>query len=183
MTPQEILTDDEIERVHAHANFGPMAKRDVVAEGVLKTTFGYHCGSTQLNILQEHGLVRRLKPGSRSTTLTAKGMRYLQASFGGRLSDILKPQPAQGAIAKIASVSESLGRNSGEPSIEFAGAIVSHLAAHPEDIETFMREGVEMMIDGRLTLISGCLSHRCNDGEVRQSRELRELLGTRRSLQ
>lgn len=86
-------------------------------------------------------------------------------------------------IAKIASVSQGLYHQSGEPSIEYAGAIVSHLAAHPEDIEVFMREGAGMLIDGRMSLISGCLSHRCNDGHVRASRELRKLIGKQRALQ
>lgn len=85
-------------------------------------------------------------------------------------------------IAKIASVSQGLYHQSGEPSIEYAGAIVSHLAAHPEDIETFMSEGAGMMIDGRMSLISGCLSHRCGDGQVRASRKIRELTGQWREI-
>ena len=31
--PEDIISDDEIERVHANANFGCMKKRDVVNQG------------------------------------------------------------------------------------------------------------------------------------------------------
>jgi len=86
-------------------------------------------------------------------------------------------------IAQIAHVSQKLCQQSGEPSIEYAGAIVSHLAAYPEDIEVFMREGAGMLIDGRMTLISGCLAHRCNDGRVRNSHEIRELTSAQKMMQ
>jgi len=33
MDPRKIITDEEIERVHANANFGTMSKRDVVNTG------------------------------------------------------------------------------------------------------------------------------------------------------
>ncbi|MCF6432638.1 hypothetical protein [Leisingera sp. MMG026] len=96
------------------------------------------------------------------------------------LSGTLSPKDL---IAKIAYVSQALYYQSGEPSIAYAGAIVSHLAAHPEDVEAFMRDGAEMLIDGRMTLISGCLAHRCNDGQVRGSHEIRELTSARKVLQ
>lgn len=54
----EIIPDDEVEAVHAFANFGDQSKRDVVDEGVLKYAFGYEAGSTQLAILREHGLLK-----------------------------------------------------------------------------------------------------------------------------
>ena len=56
MTTSEIISDADIERVHAHANFGDMSKRDVVDDGVLHYVFGYDTGHTQMTILREHGL-------------------------------------------------------------------------------------------------------------------------------
>ena len=85
-------------------------------------------------------------------------------------------KPAE-LIRKIAEVSESISQGSGEPSIEFAGMMVSHFTAHPDDIETFMHEGIEMFFDGRIGSLTGCLSHRCNDGVVRSSETIRALHG------
>jgi hypothetical protein len=82
MTPEEIIPESEIDRVHGNANFGPMPKRRVVDEGVLKYAFGYQSGYTQLQILIEHSLIRKPKPGSYKSTLTAKGQRYLRAMKG-----------------------------------------------------------------------------------------------------
>lgn len=81
MTPQEIIPDAEVDRVHANANFGSMSKRAVIAEGVLKSAFGYSHGSTALAILVEHGLVRRPRPHACRAPLTEKGRKYLRAAF------------------------------------------------------------------------------------------------------
>lgn len=81
MTPQEIISDDEITRVHGHANFGAMDPREVVNDGVRKTAVGYHCGSTQLHILREHGLVTKFRPGSSNTDLTKKGKSYARSIY------------------------------------------------------------------------------------------------------
>jgi hypothetical protein len=80
-TVQDIISDEDISKVHANANFGSMSKRSVVDEGVLKYAFGYEGGHTQLQILLEHGLVKKPKPMSYKTTLTKKGQRYLRAAF------------------------------------------------------------------------------------------------------
>lgn len=74
-----IITEEEIERVHANANFGSLSKRKVVNDGVLKTSMGYIMGYTQLCILLEHGLVKNPKPGCYKTTLTQKGFKYLRS--------------------------------------------------------------------------------------------------------
>lgn len=89
ISPHEIITDAEIDRVHGHANFGDMSKRSVVNEGLLKYAFGFTSGFTQLSILIEHGLVRKPLPGSYSTTLTKKGFKYLQAVFGRNFPSII----------------------------------------------------------------------------------------------
>lgn len=79
---REIVTDDQVEEVHANANFGPsLTKRDVVNQGVVTYAFGYTSGHTQLQILTEHGLVK--KPKGYNTMLTKKGFEYLWALFRG----------------------------------------------------------------------------------------------------
>ena len=84
-TKAEIITDEQVEIVHAYANFGDQSKRDVVDEGVLKYAFGFDSGGTQLQILHEHGLVR--KPNGYKTTLTNKGVKYLRAMFEWQVID------------------------------------------------------------------------------------------------
>lgn len=83
-----IISDEDVERVHGNANFGSLSKRRVVNDGVLKTAMGYSMGHTQLCILMEHGLVKTPKPGRYETSLTKKGIRYLQTIF--RYQDIEK---------------------------------------------------------------------------------------------
>lgn len=77
---EEIISDEEIERVHANANFGCMSKRDVVNQGVLKCASGYYQGSTSNQIIREHGLV------DAKYRLTKKGRRYLWAAFSAAIS-------------------------------------------------------------------------------------------------
>lgn len=72
---KEIISDEEIERVHANANFGGMDKRTVVDQGVLKCASGYHQGYTSTEILKEHGLI------TDKYKLTKKGQKYLWAAF------------------------------------------------------------------------------------------------------
>ena len=76
-TTSDLIPDEEIERVHANANFGRMTKRQVVDEGVLKYAAGYTTGHTMFTILQEHGLIR--KSISYKSRLTIKGQDYFQA--------------------------------------------------------------------------------------------------------
>ncbi|MBL4800290.1 MAG: hypothetical protein JKY45_00250 [Emcibacter sp.] len=76
MKVEDIISDDEIDRVHAYASFGDISKRDVVRYGLLKCASGYHQGHTTGQIIKEHGLV------GKNMTLTKKGRRYLWAAFG-----------------------------------------------------------------------------------------------------
>lgn len=75
----EIITDDEIIRVHGHANFGLMSPREVVNDGVRKSAVGYHCGHTQFTILREHSLITKPRGMSYAVSLTKKGKRYARA--------------------------------------------------------------------------------------------------------
>ena len=77
MKPNEIISDDDIERVHGHANFGTnITKREVVDYTVLKYACGFQSGHTAWQIIFEHGLLRK------DNQLTVKGKKYLWAVFG-----------------------------------------------------------------------------------------------------
>lgn len=82
MIPQSIISDEEIEKVHANANFGSTTKRDVVNFSVLKAASGYWGGHTEIEIAREHGLLIRSRDRSRKPALTKKGKKYLWAAFG-----------------------------------------------------------------------------------------------------
>jgi hypothetical protein len=76
----DILSNEEIDQVHANANFGTMSNRAVVDEGVTKYFCGYTSGYNQFLILCEHGLLKRHKDvHSLKGSLTKKGMDYLRA--------------------------------------------------------------------------------------------------------
>jgi hypothetical protein len=81
MTPTEIISDADVDRVHANANFGDMPKRQVINEGVFKYAIGSHCGHTQTQILREHGLITQPRGPSENASLTAKGKRYARAVY------------------------------------------------------------------------------------------------------
>ena len=77
--PEEIISDAEIIRVHAYANFGSMTPRQVVNDGVRKYAVGFTGGSTQVAILREHGLIKKPKGCGYKADLTEKGKRYARA--------------------------------------------------------------------------------------------------------
>lgn len=79
---REIISDDEIVRVHGNARFGSLSPRDVVADGVRKYAVGFEGGYTKLCILLEHGLITKPRPGSSKASLTEKGKRYARVLHG-----------------------------------------------------------------------------------------------------
>ena len=82
--PEDIISDEEITRVHGYANFGSMSPREVVNDGVHKYAIGFTGGHTQLCILMEHRLITKPKPGKYSANLTQKGKRYARAIWNTR---------------------------------------------------------------------------------------------------
>lgn len=80
ITVQTIISDKEIDRVHANSSFGKISKRDVVKYGLLKCASGFHQGSTSKAIIREHGLI------GKNYTLTKKGKKYLWAAFSTAIS-------------------------------------------------------------------------------------------------
>lgn len=81
-TPEEIITDEEIERVHANADFGSMSKRAVVNLGVLKVAAKLRMGHTATKICSEHGLI------TKGYNLTKKGRQYLWAMYQPKGKDV-----------------------------------------------------------------------------------------------
>lgn len=77
----EIISDAEIARVHGNADFGAMTPRDVVSDGVRKYAVGYESGYTQLQILLEHRLITKPRPGSYRADLTKKGKKYARVLY------------------------------------------------------------------------------------------------------
>ena len=94
--PEEIISDAEIIRVHAYANFGSMTPRQVVNDGVRKYAVGFTGGSTQVAILREHGLIKKPKGCGYKADLTEKGKRYARAIWSDAdLHDATKAQLAE----------------------------------------------------------------------------------------
>lgn len=107
----KIVSDEEVARVHGNANFGATSPREVVNEGVRKTAVGYHCGSTMLSILREHGLITKPRPGTSDCDLTKKGK-----SYGRALWPALASPPVSERERELASALEpfaNLGVTSG----------------------------------------------------------------------
>ena len=88
--PEEIISDEEIIRVHGYANFGSMTPREVVNDGVRKYAVGFTGGSTQVAILREHGLITAPRGAGYRANLTEKGKRYARSIYNTRT-----PDPAQ----------------------------------------------------------------------------------------
>lgn len=104
----EIISDDEIARVHGHANFGPsITPREVVNEGVRKYAVGYHSGYTQLTILLEHGLITNPRPGRYDANLTKKGKKYARVLYRREAALLSEIAALRGALTWVDQVQPS----------------------------------------------------------------------------
>lgn len=72
---ETIVTDEEMTKAFANANFGSMTHREVLKQAVMKCAGRYHSGFTSTQIIEELGL------RGRNGNLTAKGGRYLYAAW------------------------------------------------------------------------------------------------------
>jgi len=72
---EQIISDEDVARVHGSADFGDMTARRVVDQGVSNVALGYHCGSVMQSILIEHGLAWP-RSGESPKHLKPKGQRY-----------------------------------------------------------------------------------------------------------
>lgn len=82
--PEEIISDEEVAKVHGYANFGSMTPREVVDDGVRQYAVGFTGGATQVAILREHGLITKPKGRGYNADLTQKGKRYARAIWNAR---------------------------------------------------------------------------------------------------
>lgn len=76
-------------------------------------------------------------------------------------------------LMKIATCCDAMAFQAGVPAIDLAGYTLSFLAAHPEHIERYMREGNELWIDETITAAGGCLSYRAVDENIRMPSDIR----------
>lgn len=127
--PEEIISEAEILRVHAFANFGPMTPREVVNDGVHKYAIGYTGGATQVSILREHGLITAPKNSSYRADLTQKGKAYARSinlyDLQPRTASIPDkgPEPDMQAlrlvtVAQLERLLHSLGELDGETMLD-----------------------------------------------------------------
>jgi len=71
----EIISDEKVAQVH-RGDFGAWSPREIINEGVRKSSVGFHCGHTQFSILREHGLITKPRGMSEDVNLTKKGKKY-----------------------------------------------------------------------------------------------------------
>lgn len=84
---------------------------------------------------------------------------------------------AEDFIKHCAKVATAVGWQAGVGASETAGHIVSVLAAHPEHVDRFMREGSELFIDGTMRPENGSLTYLSIKGKVTNPSVLRQAVG------
>lgn len=90
-TPNGIISDEEVQRVHKNANFGPRPPRSIIDEGVVEHAFGYSGGSVRTAILLEHGLIHKPRAMGYKAALTEKGREYLRTIISvSKVKELLK---------------------------------------------------------------------------------------------
>jgi hypothetical protein len=70
-TPEQLVSDEDLDRAFAHTNFGETPAREVIRLGALKCLAGWRQGHTSMTIGQELGLI------SDKYKITAKGRAYI----------------------------------------------------------------------------------------------------------
>lgn len=88
------------------------------------------------------------------------------------------PTSPHSVIKRIADVASAVGWQAGEPGLEAAGHIVSVLAIHPEHVDRFLAEGVELFIDGTFKPENGSLTYRSIGGDILSPTVLRKTQGS-----
>lgn len=99
----QILSNAEIERVHANANYGDMSKREVVNNGVWHVLMDYHIGATTRQIIIELGLAVADENPHLPVRLTDKGRKYAVALYPS-LDNKFNPQ----AITSLITAYEAI---------------------------------------------------------------------------
>lgn len=71
---QSLISDEQIDQVFGHSNFGTMSKREVIRQALLKRIKGYSSGRTATAIISNLGLIKG------EDALSDLGVSYLLAS-------------------------------------------------------------------------------------------------------
>lgn len=81
---------------------------------------------------------------------------------------LLPAQPSAGeaVVRRIGQVATAVGFQANEGAADIAGQILSSLYASPEQIERFMREGSELLVDGTISPDNGALNYRSINGTI-----------------
>ena len=96
------------------------------------------------------------------------------------LAEGTKPD-ALAFLSHVAKVSAAVGFQAGVGASEMAGAIISYLAAHPEELGAFMAGGFFDLAGGEPGVrhhVEGCLSWQGMDGAVYYPEEVRAKLAS-----
>lgn len=80
-------------------------------------------------------------------------------------------------IEKVHEVAAALAFQAGVGGVETAGFIISCLYTQPDQIDRFMAEGAELILDGTIRAENGALSYYGSDGQVHFPSELRARRG------
>jgi hypothetical protein len=89
------------------------------------------------------------------------------------------PHSAEELLAQIASLASAIAYQSGTPSSELAGQMVSVLARDPTLIDRFMTDGSEMFLEGVFRPEVGCLSWYGQHGQIVTPQFMRAYLSKR----
>lgn len=80
-------------------------------------------------------------------------------------------------LDKVAEVSAAVGWQAGVGAVETAGQIISCLYVNPGELERFMTEGSELILDGTVSAQNGSLTYYAGDGRVVSPSQLRKNKG------
>ena len=72
---EDIVSNEEIEKVWGRSDFGSMRRREVIKYGLLECVAGYKQGKTAQQIITELGLI------TEKYRITKKGRQYLWEAF------------------------------------------------------------------------------------------------------
>jgi hypothetical protein len=90
--------------------------------------------------------------------------------------------PGRNLVQWIAEVSKAIGWQAGVGASEIAGMIISCLAARPDLVSRFLKDGAGLLVDGEIGPDHGYLTFHRQDGKVTTPQELRMARESRKML-
>lgn len=127
----------------------------------------------------------RLYEALRAATVSCTGKEITIACDNHDVKDTIMDElcdPGRNLIQWIAEVAEAIGWQAGVGASETAGMIVSCLAARPELVHRFLKDGSGLLVDGEIGPDHGCLTFHRMDGKVTTPKELRMARQARKML-